>query len=62
MMTNGINKILVALPGGMKKRLKVVAAMNDRSLKDQVIDYLEIGLSKSEKNNSLNAEKLTKSG
>lgn len=47
-MPNGIAKILVRMPEGMKRRLKVASAMNNKSLNEQIIFYIAEGLSKME--------------
>jgi hypothetical protein len=57
-MPNGIAKILVRMPEGMKRRLKVAAAMSNKSLNGQIISYLAEGLSKMEEKILSNPRKI----
>jgi plasmid stability protein len=57
-MPNGIAKILVRMPEGMKRRLKVAAAMSNKSLNEQIISYLAEGLLKMEEKILSNPRKM----
>lgn len=43
-----IAKVLVRMPETMRRKLKVVAAMFNRSLNEQIIEYMKEGLMKTE--------------
>lgn len=57
-MSNGIAKILVRMSEGMRRKLKVAAAMNNKSLNDQIISYLADGLLKMEEKVLSNPRKM----
>ena len=57
-MPNGIAKILERMPEGMKRRLKVAAAMSNKSLNEQIISYLAEGLLKTEEKILSNPRKM----
>jgi hypothetical protein len=43
-----IAKVLVRMPETMRRKLKVVAAMFNRSLNEQIVEYMKEGLMKTE--------------
>ncbi|OGT41713.1 MAG: hypothetical protein A3F42_06845 [Gammaproteobacteria bacterium RIFCSPHIGHO2_12_FULL_37_34] len=55
---NGIAKILVRISEGMKRRLKVDAAMSNKYINEQIISYLAEGLSKMEEKILSNPRKM----
>lgn len=57
-MSDGIARILVRMPEGMRRRLKVDAAVSNKSLNEQIISYLAEGLLRMEEKILSNPRKM----